>query len=598
MTGRSGSPDSEAAGGERAFRALAILSFVAALIVPVLSFVLLFPLVRSIPTWDQWSMIGVWSAHFADRPVLPLLLEPYNGHFNVLPRLFFFGLGLLSHWDIRLEVVASYVVACGTLALLLRVLARQGNRGLTLALPVACQVFSFLQYENFMSGYPFGQNLSQLLAILALSLLSTERLGAVRFAGAAAAAMASTLSWGAGLATWFVGFVVLLLRGERRPARLGAWLGLTLIATAVVKLSAGGAFGGISWQRVPTFFFALLGKAWSPRAMPSVRFAAALGVGALLLFAGLAVWGYRRLRAASLPWISLGLYTLAASGLIALGRAGAGLEQALASHYVTAGYPLVVACMALGFLLLLDLRVADRRLRWIPRALAAAGALAVALQPAVVSAEMLPVVRSWDPIVYGNAVAIARGTASDAAIQASHHPSPQLVRSGTEVLRVNRLAWFRDLLDGYPPWGAVERFAGQLAGKRPIVVAGDLPWTVEGWAVRSQHAGGPVKAVHLLVDGRRQASAVLDFPRHDVADFFGSANFLASGWVISVPVGALRAGSHRVTVAAADYNDGLFTLLETDVLVLAPALEGRSPGLVGDQHQLDTQRPQESPLPP
>jgi hypothetical protein len=600
MTGGSGSPDSSAAvaGGECALRALALLSVVAALIVPVVGFVLLFPLVRSIPTWDQWSMIEVWSAHFTDRPVLPLLLEPYNGHFNVLPRLFFFGLGLLSHWDIRLEVVASYVAAGGTLALLLRMLARQGRHALALALPIACQVFSLLQYENFMSGYPFGQNLSQFLAILALSLLSAERLRTVSFAAAGAAAMASTLSWGAGLATWFVGFVVLLLRGERRPARFGAWLGFTLIATAVVKLSAGGAFGGIFWERVPPFFFALLGKAWSPRAMPSFRLAAAMGVVAFLLFTGLAAWGYRRLRAASLPWTSLGLYSLAASGLIALGRAGAGLEQALASHYVTATYPLVVACTVLGVLLLLDLRVADRRLRWIPRTLAAAAALAAALQPAAASAEMLPVLRSWDPIVYGNAVAIARGTASDAAIQTSHHPSPQLVRSGTEVLRVNRLAWFRDLLDGHPPWGVVERFAGQLAAKRPIVVAGDLPWTVEGWAVRARHAGGPVKAVHLLVDGRRRASAVLDFPRHDVADFFGSADFLASGWVISLPAGALGSGAHRVTVAAADYNDGLFTLLETDVLVLAPAREVESPGLVGDQHELGAQRTEELPLPP
>lgn len=548
---------------------LAALSVAGAAAVPVLSFLCLCPLVPDLPTWDQWSLVPLWQAHFDGEPVVPLLLEPYNGHLNLLPRLVFFGVGGLSGWNVHLEVVLSYLAACGTLALLLAMLGRHGRRGWLLALPVSAQVFSFLQYENFLSGYPFGQNLSQFLVTLAVFLISGPQVGRGTLFGAGAASAAATLSWGAGLSAWYVGLAGLLLRRPRRWRHVGAWFGCTLAMTTLVKLAAGGSFGVVAWSRVLPFFLALLGKAWSPWGTPSFELAVALGAGALLLFTLLAAWSLHRAYERELSWILLGLSAFASAGLVSFGRSEAGLAQALASHYVTATYPLVIACMTLGFLLLFRLADLRRNLRpWLV-ALALGGAGLAVVQAGAVSWELLPVLRGWSAIIDHNSLEIVRGTATDTQIQASHHPTPELVRAGTEVLRDHRLAWFRCLMDGVAPAGNVDRLAGATPQGQTLIVATGASWTVEGWAVRSRSEGGPIRGVHLLVDGRRIASAVLDLPRSDVAQFFASQRFLHSGWVISVPADAMSPGRHYVTVVAADFNDGLYPLLEAEVVARA-----------------------------
>ncbi|HEY4564962.1 MAG TPA: hypothetical protein VIJ36_18395, partial [Thermoanaerobaculia bacterium] len=507
-----------------------------------------------------------------------------------VPRLVFFGLGVLSHWDVRLDVVASYVAACGTLTLLL-LLARRSRHGLLLAAPISAQVFSLLQYENFMSGYPFGQNLSQLLSTLAIFLLSLPRLSRRAFLGAAVATTAATFSWGAGLAGWYVGLVALLLRRERSRWRLGVWLALTLLSTAAVKAGAAGGFRPIAWKQLVPFFLALLGKAWTPNAFPSVRLVVFLGAAALLGFAALAGWAlFRRLWPEMLPWLLLGLSALASAGLISLGRSGDGLDQALASHYVTATYPLVVAGVVLLFAALQD-AAEHTRLTALWRALAVAVVVLPVLQAAVVSWRWLPVLRSWAVTIHHNTREIVRGTATDDEIRTSHYPDPWLVRQGVKVMQAHRLSWFHDVLDCEPPSGNVDRLAGGAAVARPVVVDVGTPWKIEGWAVRSRHQGGEVKAVYLFIDGRRIASAELGIPRRDVMAFFRSSRHLRSGWVISVPPSAVLEGSHRLWVAAADYNDGLFILLETDLV-------GRVPSrLAGEQRELGTAGRQQAPLP-
>jgi hypothetical protein len=340
------------------------------------------------------------------------------------------------------------------------------------------------------------------------------------------------------------------------------------------------------------FFLALLGKAWAPSAFPKVPVVVFLGAAALLAFAVLAGWALlRHLWPEMLPWLLLGLSALASAGLISLGRSGEGLDQALASHYATATYPLVVACVVILSSMLLA-APEHARLKAVWRGLALAAVVLPVLQVVRVSSQWLPVLRSWAVIIHHNTREIARGTATDEAIRTSHHPDPNVVRQGVEVMRKHRLSWFHDVLDGEPPSGNVDRVAGQTADQRPVAIAVGEPWKIEGWAVRSRRQGGEVKAVYLFIDGRRIAAAELDLPRRDVMEFFHSSCYLGSGWVIAVPPSAVPEGSHRLWVAAADYNDGLFTLLETDLVARAPSAR-----LPGEQRELGTPSRQQAPLP-
>ena len=547
-------------------RALVAGSLVAALLIPLLSCAALFPLVINMPTWDQWSEIEVFSAHYEGRPVLPLLLKPYNGHLNIVPRVIFYVMGVATHWNIHAEIAASWIIAFGTLTLLLIALARQ--KMLILAAPVSAQAFSMLQFENFLSGYPMGQNLSQFLSTLAIVLLTLPRVPAAAFATAAVAVILSTFSWGAGLAGWYVGVVVLVLRRERSRWRWAIWLALTLAMTLVVKMSASGAFGAIPWKSVVSFFLSLLGKAWSPYAFPITWATIRLGAIAFVFFALLVAWHFwKGLVAARLPWIALGLLALAASGLIALGRASSGLPQSLASHYVTATYTLVVACIALSYSFLQALAQ-----RWkAVMALAVIVVVLPVLHGASIARQSLPSFHSWKLVIYQNSLAISRGTASDEQIRASHHPDVTLVRSGVDVLRAHRLAWFHDFQDGSMAVGSVDRIAQQRADAPEITIDAGQPWSIEGWAVRSRSYGGEVKGVSVYVDGKWMESAQLDLQRNDVMDFYKSAGFLNSGWTIPVPPDAVEPGRHRLWIAVMDFGDGLHVLFDRDVQFTSPA---------------------------
>jgi hypothetical protein len=302
-----------------------------------------------------------------------------------------------------------------------------------------------------------------------------------------------------------------------------------------------------------------------------------LGVIAFVLFAALAAWSSIRLRQEVLPWILLGLSTLGSAGLIALGRTGAGSQQALASHYVTATYSLVLACVVTACLLL----TSAKRGQLVPlrHGLVLILVAAPVLHAAAIGFRILPVLRSWSAINRANSLEIVRGTATDKAIQTSHHPTPELVRSGVTVLRDYHLSWYHDVVDGYPPSGTVDLVAERRPDKPPVTVAVNNEWQVAGWAVRSRRDGGPVKAIELFIDDRMIASARLDIPRPDVADHFGSSRFLDSGWMITIPPDAVAEGTHRMRIDAFGYGGCHVSLLETEMLALDTAAIGRIPAV-------------------
>lgn len=436
----------------RALRLGIALALVLACAAPIAGFSLFFPFVDNIPKWDQWSMIEVWEAHYQGQPVLPLLLKPYNGHLNVLPRCIFFGLGLLTHWNVRAEVLLSYVLALGTAATLLLMLRDSGEELLLLmAVPAVALVFSLNQFENYLSGYPMGQVLSQLAVTVTVFALTRPRILARHVAAGAVAAAVATFSWGAGLVSWPIGILALAIRPESRRRLLLPWCVLTLLCALAVKKGAGAA-GQLSLQAFldfdAPFFLALLGRPMAYRAFPD--YAAASGIGFLLVLGFVLVlertlWSRHWLL--GLRWGLLGLSSLGAAVLVTLARFRAGPGQALASHYSTAAYPLVLALLVLAGHALLAWRGAARS--GLQRATAVLLAVALLVLPLAVvytqSKETFLVLWGWEQSSRGHDKKLLAGTITDGEIQSSLHPDVALVRRGIALLRAHRLAVFADL---------------------------------------------------------------------------------------------------------------------------------------------------------
>jgi len=89
--------------------------------------------------------------------------------------------------------------------------------------------------------------------------------------------------------------------------------------------------------------------------------------------------------------------------------------------------------------------------------------------------------------------------------------------------------------------------AGDANGM-PVVIRGNTLY-VQGWAADNV-SGAPVLNVTVFIDGFGVGSATLGVSRPDVAQAFGSVNFLNSGWTFQLSTSILSVGSHVVSASA------------------------------------------------
>lgn len=441
----------------RGVRLGVVLSLLAACAIPVASFALVAPWIDQVPKWDQWTMIEVWEAHFTGKPVAPLLLAPYHGHLNVVPRILFYLLGLLTGWDLHAELLLLYVTAAGTAAVLLLMLRDSGERSLWLAAPVTLLLFSLTQSTAFLSGYTAGQFLCQLSLAGTIFVLTRPRISVRHVAAAAVLAALATFSWGSGLLAWPLGGVILLVRMPRRWGVWAAW-GALLLATALVLRQAGG--GNLLALRVlvtrPSFaLFALtlLGRPLCMQGFPDASTALALGIAQAVAFPVVLLWTWaQRQSLLVLRWGLFGLSGLGAAALITVPRGGGPLEPALAPHYAIAISPLLLSLIVLavhGFWHAMDHRGSRLASR-------AGGGIVLLLLALVgfremrLARELVPILGSWSNTWKTAGQRLQSGEITDLEIRRTFHPDVRLVREGMLALRRHRLALYRDLPEGDP----------------------------------------------------------------------------------------------------------------------------------------------------
>jgi len=437
-----------------------IASLIAAAIVTIASIASIFPLVDNFPKWDQWHLMPMWSAWYGGQDVRPFLFAPYNGHLNIVPRLIFFGAGIVTHWNVRFEVALSFLFTLGTLITVLLMVRETDRRLLFLAAPIAAQIFSLSQYENFHSGYAMGQTLSQFLATATVYLLTKRELAVRHVVWAAIAALLSTYSWGAGLATWGVGLLCLVVRpGWRRAAIV--WTIVSAGIGLMVYRGAASIRREILIKPIVKTFIVLFGKLLPTTPFPSVHEALVGGFFLLIAFAlVVALCFWLGLIDAVVRWTALGLLALGSGVLIALGRFTPGAELALVPHYVTATVPLLIALLVLATSALLRIAEATPPGIWkkaiaMTLVIATLGAL---VQPVLVSARMLKTLKVWVGINRRDMAKLIAGNATDAQIHESLHPNAPLVRTGVQILRKYRLSYFATDRPTGPLADAVKRY--------------------------------------------------------------------------------------------------------------------------------------------
>lgn len=414
-----------------------------------------------VPLIDQWSLVHDFQKLY-DGEWGPLdWIRSHNGHRILIPRLILVPLGVLTGWNVRVEMALGIVCALGIFLLLarevVRVLAAADAAGESWLLPATSMaVFSLNQWENWLWGLQMHVFLAVLLALGSLYLLGARRLGWGKLAGAAGCAVAASFTQGTGLVIWLVGAGMLALRaGPRRALRLAVWLGLAVAVFAVYlhrfpadNVNVPGladalghpfryAYYVLTQLGAPLVSFA--GSAWPPRDLGAGCAAGLAGLGLL----GLALWELRRqteLLRELLPLLAGALFSLGVAAQVGLGRLGLGAAQAMASRYMTLTVPFWVAVLVCA---VLAARQLSTRLRHRPAGLALrAGAWGIVVLALVSSYHALPVFPGrWAQLAPARAE-LARGELDVYLVRL--HGEIQQVRGGLGVLRQHRLSVFRE----------------------------------------------------------------------------------------------------------------------------------------------------------
>ena len=335
-------------------RPLRYLLFVLLALPAFLPFNFIYRFGVNVPFWDQWDFVPALVGFHEGRLTLDALTMQHNEHRLVFPRLIMLGLSAFTGWDTRAEMYFNAVLLVALCAVLLHAHVRAfgaSNRSLLAFLPVPWWVFTFRQYENLVWGWQLRITLCALCCVVSLLLLDGVRGLGGRLAGATAAAVVSTYSFGSGSIVWPVGLGVLLWQG-RREGRI-PWR-----AVAGWGVAGALAIGLYAWNyRTPPahpdpmsflkdpgtsilFLLNTLGAPTSETLSTSVAF------GVLLLAAiGVVLVELRQRRVDTGPVtfaLALVLLVGAAAFLVLVGRGAFGREFGGSSRYTT--------LMMLGFI--------------------------------------------------------------------------------------------------------------------------------------------------------------------------------------------------------------------------------------------------------
>jgi hypothetical protein len=286
---------------------------------------------------------GRWIPRLAD------LFAQHNESRKFFPRLIFFYLAKLTGWNVKYEMGAILVIACGILVVV-ALFARRSGIGPPAVALAALLLFSPVQWWNWLFGIQVVVFLPLLMLVLALFVATGPRPLRFRIAIAAVCCLIATYSYANGMLTWFLVAPALFARREDRTARAaGSWI--VMAGAAIALYFVGYHRPSNSPSMLPAlgrpfdvarFVLAFIGHplAWSD----------ALWLNAILgaLACGLFVFLAMRAGRAGLPWTILAFYSLASAGVAALGRIGMGEELAVEPRYTTFAIGLWIALVMLA----------------------------------------------------------------------------------------------------------------------------------------------------------------------------------------------------------------------------------------------------------
>lgn len=363
----------------RNLKPLIPLTFILALLPAIILGLLILNNAVNVPYWDQWEFVNVLEAFHQEKISFQTFFYQQNESRLAFPRIFFLFLAQLTHWDVRYEMLASFLLAClvsYSIYKLSRLTLKINQLESLLILFISnLLIFAPTQYENWLWGIQIIVFIPITCIILCIvtsySILSSK----TKFLICASLCTVSTFSYANGIISWILVYPVLSISQFWRwkdifnkKILLGGWIicfGLNLIAYFYDYKKP---------SHHPSFFYALqhpflaleyfLSFLGSPfrfsTSQVDVILAAALGGVLLLLFifsnVYLIFFTDSKSAYKTIGWQAIGGYTLMSALITTLGRVGFGVQQSLSSRYTTFSLYLAISVIHLVAITLMEWR--------------------------------------------------------------------------------------------------------------------------------------------------------------------------------------------------------------------------------------------------
>jgi hypothetical protein len=315
-----------------------------------------------VPHWDEWDYVQFFQKLSQGTLTLGDLFAQQNEFRQFFPNLIFVGLGSLTKWDKRYELLVSFALACVVSINIYRLekitIGGSTRRRLAIYFLTNLLIFSPVQYQNWLLGMQIVYFMPIACLTTCLVITYSQLSARVKLLLCMVLATISTFSSANGILCWLIVLPLLNWTTSPQEARDRKWLILVWIAAFVASATL--YFHGyhatvghpslkeslIHPVRAASYFLVLVGKAIEPGEPLSVFglarqqqeiISGMTGLLAVTFFVLSAICLRREIRGngRAAAWVMLGIYSIATAMLITLGRVGWGVEQALSSRYTT-----------------------------------------------------------------------------------------------------------------------------------------------------------------------------------------------------------------------------------------------------------------------
>ena len=326
----------------------------------------------NVPIQDQWQISDIFEKFNQRTLSFNDLIAQHNESRKFFPRLIFLALGFITKWNIRYEMLVTFLLACivSINIYLLNKLTIGGSRikGLTIAFISNIFIFSAVQYENWLWGIQIVIFIP-IVCITSCILIAYSKLNnRTKILICMVLSTISTFSYANGLLAWVIVLPVLAL------VQLKFWSDIR--KNIILYL----LFWIIGFIANVTFYFHDYQKPLShPNPLESIQYpyqifqyflvflGGSLGVNSsiqplnnsiifglvvIIIFIGFCsyiIWHIKdyELRYKTISWIMLGSYTVISALVTSLGRVTFGVEQALSSRYTTFSTYIIISIIHL-----------------------------------------------------------------------------------------------------------------------------------------------------------------------------------------------------------------------------------------------------------